>query len=1564
MRGFCLLLSLWWIQIVGADDFFCAGFASEFAGVGMSGRVAKFAQSRTEGTRRAVVIFARFRGETSGWATVPEWSQQIFDADRPGSFSHFYDDMSFGKLRVRGEVAEGVYESKDPAASYLATDPAGFGNYGRFALEILERADAEIDFSRFDDDGPDGIPGSGDDDGVVDALFLAIAYAPGNFFIGRATGVGGLGFEGDFITDDAGGEGERVRIMPARGTIQQGRNFVETVGSMCHEYGHVLGLPDLYNTDFLQLEGGSPEEDSAGIGAWGLMGWGTLGWNGTDGPNSFSAFCRMKLGWSPVVEISQRQQRVELGDVGNGGKIVQVPVTYREFFLLEYRRAANFYDRHIPAEGLLIWHVTWEPGSEMRPPHWMADLECADGRWREAGYPIGEEADPLLGGDNLDFWAHDGEYTRQHEGNMGDGTDPFDGVRFTAFTPETNPSSHSADGRTSIRVENIRFEDGRFFVDVQTAPLLIDLAEIVLQDENGDSTAVSGEELTLRVWLANRGGLNATDVEVRLRTADPLVEIVRAETAFGDLDVGEETFGAGSGFPRLRFGDGFVGVHMAELYLDVFANGGLVGSRTVEIAAISPRQTIGSVGIRESEGNGDGLAQVGEFVHLEIELEVERPDLLGFLEFSLHPLREDLIAIGTHRVRFGVREERVISEQSPEFLLPASLEMGESILFEFEARSEFGSWLDTLAIELHPGADRTPPRVLGFGYRPLKEGLRIVLPETNVLDGSGLKGGRVLVYSYPDSVELTSIPLVWQENQFGEIWATAESGTFLLRIEVEDVAGNVGLGDWQVVSLIEGSQAFPGIAGNWEGIGPFDSGQVASPHKIAFAPGNPEVVYAADSHALWRSWDGGDSWERTGLMRGKNVEAIFVDAIDPMCVYVNLQVFFSESDIMVSRDGGMTWRFLDAGSAAALIAADPVRSGRIYARSERGLILSGDGGATWEAPGIVESEFLLIHPRYSRVIYTGQLKIWEKTTSEPGFLSVSVDGGVSWDRIDLDLGFNRLVIDPLVEGGLYGVQGNGLWHSVDFGAQWIYLDELPSRQGGAIWQLKIYDEGPDAWLLWNSESVQRSRDVGKRWEEVAFPEMMGDFSVYLHPRNPDGMFIHGLRDQKLWRTRDGGNSWGVSVAELTSSPVGTLHFDRRGVLFAGSGRRHTNGEAQSGCFSSADQGRTWEWQADGIDWSQRYISYVPVVESLFRDPANSLFMLAYVGLSWRKVGDFSFYLNGPWYFQSVDGGGAWRELRVMKGYPRISQVIFSGDSRREGEYYIAGGAVSVFRSQDAGQTWEGLDDRRSSALWGVSGFALDPGMSGVLYTAVRDTVWVSREDGGDWAYYGQVGNGPTIEQLAFHPLDSQRFYAVTREGIFRRGETAGDWVQLAGLNSQGPVQLRLRFHPFDPERMFLTTGLELLATADGGKTWSSIGEGLAGYPWFTDVAVDPFDPDMLYASTSWGIFRLDLSAGVTAIEGEESLPGDFSLEPNFPNPFNPRTSIVYELPRPVRVELSVYNIAGQRVKRLVDKMQAAGRYRVVWDGSDDRGRSVGSGVYFCRLRADDKVLIQRMALVK
>ncbi|MCY3669327.1 MAG: T9SS type A sorting domain-containing protein, partial [Gemmatimonadetes bacterium] len=86
---------------------------------------------------------------------------------------------------------------------------------------------------------------------------------------------------------------------------------------------------------------------------------------------------------------------------------------------------------------------------------------------------------------------------------------------------------------------------------------------------------------------------------------------------------------------------------------------------------------------------------------------------------------------------------------------------------------------------------------------------------------------------------------------------------------------------------------------------------------------------------------------------------------------------------------------------------------------------------------------------------------------------------------------------------------------------------------------------------------------------------------------------------------------------------------------------------------------------------------------------------------------------------------------------------------------------------------------------------------------------------------------------------------------------------------------------------------------------------------------------------------------------------------NYPNPFNPTTTIKYALPSAMDVELTVYNAVGQAVRTLVAEHQRTGHYGVEWDATDDSGHSVAAGIYFYRLQAGGKFLaVDKMLLLR
>jgi len=106
-------------------------------------------------------------------------------------------------------------------------------------------------------------------------------------------------------------------------------------------------------------------------------------------------------------------------------------------------------------------------------------------------------------------------------------------------------------------------------------------------------------------------------------------------------------------------------------------------------------------------------------------------------------------------------------------------------------------------------------------------------------------------------------------------------------------------------------------------------------------------------------------------------------------------------------------------------------------------------------------------------------------------------------------------------------------------------------------------------------------------------------------------------------------------------------------------------------------------------------------------------------------------------------------------------------------------------------------------------------------------------------------------------------------------------------------------------------------------------------------------------------------------EGEPHSEGDIIAKPlenrlggNYPNPFNPTTTIAFNMAREGYVSISVYNLRGQLVKRLVNGLRGAGEHSVVWNGDDANGRSVGSGVYFYRMNAGDYTAVRKMLLIK
>ena len=126
---------------------------------------------------------------------------------------------------------------------------------------------------------------------------------------------------------------------------------------------------------------------------------------------------------------------------------------------------------------------------------------------------------------------------------------------------------------------------------------------------------------------------------------------------------------------------------------------------------------------------------------------------------------------------------------------------------------------------------------------------------------------------------------------------------------------------------------------------------------------------------------------------------------------------------------------------------------------------------------------------------------------------------------------------------------------------------------------------------------------------------------------------------------------------------------------------------------------------------------------------------------------------------------------------------------------------------------------------------------------------------------------------------------------------------------------------------------------------------------------------VLGVTGDWVVYVVYRQANCLSDVGDEELVLTNSmpvakLHPNYPNPFNPATTIRFDLSLAPPVELAVFSADGKRVRTLVQRHMPAGSHEVVWRGRDDRGRSLPSGIYICRLQTGSDSEMRRMILIK
>jgi immune inhibitor A len=429
-----------------------------------------------------------------------------------GSMRDYYLENSYGGFSLTGQIS-GWHRLSRTYSSYVA-GRRGTGPYPNNSRALVEdavrRADAQdpnLDWSRFDNDGPDGVPSSGDDDGTVDGLLVVHA---------------GPGFEETSNNNDIHSHFwnvvdpavivDGVRVFQYSICPQDGR-----IGVFAHEFGHNLGLPDLYDTD----------GTSSVVGVWSIMSFGA--WLSADGmpfgpeagtrPSHFDAWSKTAIGFAAPLSLTDNVADHLFRPVENQPDIVRLwtnGVGSSQYFLIENRAPFGF-DEGLPFAsdfigGLLIWHIDEDRATNDDVSHPRVALEQADGRMdMEAG---------------------------RLPGQFGDASDPYS--KGSAFTFTTNPSSRDYAGAdTQVRVDGIDYvgPQGEFSADcaVEIAPAVRKTRLMLVGEEgNGDGGLDATERAQAEIEITNLG-LTASNLSVDLESADPRIVVSGDPIQVGNL---------------------------------------------------------------------------------------------------------------------------------------------------------------------------------------------------------------------------------------------------------------------------------------------------------------------------------------------------------------------------------------------------------------------------------------------------------------------------------------------------------------------------------------------------------------------------------------------------------------------------------------------------------------------------------------------------------------------------------------------------------------------------------------------------------------------------------------------------------------------------------------------------------------------------------------------------------------------------------------------------------------------------------------------------------------------
>jgi photosystem II stability/assembly factor-like uncharacterized protein len=648
----------------------------------------------------------------------------------------------------------------------------------------------------------------------------------------------------------------------------------------------------------------------------------------------------------------------------------------------------------------------------------------------------------------------------------------------------------------------------------------------------------------------------------------------------------------------------------------------------------------------------------------------------------------------------------------------------------------------------------------------------------------------------------------------------------------------------------------------WRDIGPTRAGRARA---LAGVPSRPNTFYVGfDNGGIWRSTDYGANWvpifddQSTG-----SIGAIAVSPSNPDVIYAGTGAGIIRPDLAIgngmykSTDGGRTWQHLGLRDSQmiAAIAVDPGNADRLFVavlghpygpNPERGVFRSTDGGRTFEKvlfkDDYTSANEVLLDPRSPNVLYATLWSQQQSFMEGQGFgntgmgIFKSTDGGGTWTQLGeglppavLQANIAISSSDPnVLYAAVAPVQGPiGFYKSADAGAHWFEAIRAPGAPAGLTEDMRplarigggdlptVTVDPKDANVVYTASTVMwRTLDGGLTWSAVRGAPGGDDYQrIWVNPENTDILLV--VSDQGAVVSANRGRSWSNWYNQNTAAMY-HVTTDNAFPYRVCSGQQ----DSGSACVQSrSDDGRITfhDWHPVNI---QEYGMAAP-------DPANPELVFGSqrtnVSRYDRRTGQTT--LVGPDTSGTLPGGGAMnRNVRTM---PLQFSPVDSATM-----YYASN---VVWKSIDRGHSWTRISPDLTRATWGV------PANAGKYASTVKP---------------GPMGS---ITALSPSPRSLAVLWAGSDDGNIQVTRDGGlTWTNVTPPAVKPWTRIfNIEAGHFDPLVAYAaanTLRLDEIAphfyrTHDGGKTWSEINTGIAGDAVANTIREDPRQPGLLYAGT-------------------------------------------------------------------------------------------------------------------